>query len=308
MKTKAASQFLERIVVERLRGYLQVVEEQWPVLLEPGSNVPIHEQRKAINRMRSMRRILKDAGLADELQEPIKQLRSWQRLLSPARDLDVTMDWIETLASRTKSKKAKKGSAMMLERLREKRRGVVEVLAEALDRNMGEETRAAIKELTAWAEVRPSSSGTSNGHLGSRSQLDLERALVGAFHDKWLERRAVAARQMTGENLHDFRKTNKRLRDAAGFLRDHVEDSWGAVYDALDDIHDAIGAMNDLRVLRAEILSERARHKPGGKKDKRLASLQKEGDRLFLSLSDDMLECWHTIHGGAIESRLALEP
>ena len=208
----------------------------------------LHQVRVGLRRLRAGIALLGDV-VADQDREPIKDNLRWiAGELGPARDFDVfAADVLEPLRA------AHPDNAVLEAAHRDFMERRAAAYARAIDAVGSGRFRGAVLDLAAWIEIGRWDENALAGHpIGARAASELSRLR------RKIKKKGRALRDLNAVERHRLRIRAKRLRYATEFFAATFP---GKTSDkrrkkslaALEDIQDALGALNDIAIRKALI-------------------------------------------------------
>lgn len=243
---------LRQLLASKQLDAVREVDALWPDLRAGADPNAVYRQRTALNRLRTFAALAGALAVPPPPKRAAKDLRDWRRILGAVRDLDVVEEWIGK-AAQTGGDGVRRGGDLFAGIARAERSAAAARLADAIDAREGRDARRALESVEH--QLRRRIAGPAPGvaiDADGPATDHLVRRLCAPFLADWAKAHDRAAATMAAEPLHDLRRVNKRLRDAARF----AEEAAGGPGDArlaqrLQALHNALGALNDLDVLQA---------------------------------------------------------
>ncbi len=234
---------------------VSLFDSLWPRWETDGDVLPPHRQRTSVNKLRGYALFLgMPTRKGSNFGGAIRVLRNWQGRLGPIRDIDVSRQWIQRCAE-SGGEPAAQAAAALDDKLSLRRATLVEQVRVDARGLPGAQTRIALATARHHFE-------TSLQQIGRRRRFDY-RPPLRTVAEPWLAERQIIRGTQNDEEIHSFRVKNKKLRFVLEILAKALEGdarqeviSQRAVISA--EVHNALGNLSDLLVLRNEVRMARA--------------------------------------------------
>jgi inorganic triphosphatase YgiF len=223
-------------------------------ILFAGRAEGLHQMRIGLRRLRAAIAIFADV-VGDETEKKIKTELKWiTQELGPARDLDVFA--AEVLEPLRASHPSDAGLTLTQRNFEAKRK---EAYRRANSAVRSERFRAAVLDLVAWVETGDWGSAGGEHRKAGRARAVAEHAKAELSKlRKRIKRKGSDIRQLSVMQRHKLRIRAKRLRYATEFFAGTFPGEASAKrrqesLEALKDVQDALGGLNDLATRHALI-------------------------------------------------------
>lgn len=275
---------------------LHLLDNRLPVL--KGSDPEaIHQARVALRRLRAAIAIFKSALRSEEVAFLGDEARWLAGELGPARDLDVFLaevfEPVADACAGAEGLAAYRGAAQQLQRQR---------LARAREAFRSRRFAAWRERFRSWlaADVAPPVAvvqGDPANPVGARYRpIAVYAADILTRRDRKMRKRGHQVTHLKPEELHNLRKSIKKLRYAAEFFGDLYDSGAGRYVKRLSRLQDVLGHFNDVAVaqsLMRDIERATARDSQAG------AAISSHVHHV-----SGLIAGWHAAHGATARKRL----
>jgi CHAD domain-containing protein len=225
----------------------------------------VHEARKDLKKLRSVLRLVRDELGEDVYRRENVRFRDAGRQLAGARDAEVKLETLQSLAARFDGRLSEDGLAPFAKALEEDRQ------RESQLDDQGVLERAV-------AEIEAGEAAVSDWPLQADDWSLIEPGLERAYR-RGRNRFADVRTEASDEAVHEWRKRVKDLWYQLRIVRNAWPEVLGETGDQAHELSDLLGDHHDLAVLRDDAL-ERRELLADGELERLLASISERQDEL----------------------------
>ena len=265
------------------RSCLRQVIANEPVMCG-GNAEALHQMRIGLRRLRAAVAVFADAVADGELEKIKGELKWITRQLGPARDLDVfAADVLGPLKERHPGDERIAAAHAEFDERR------AAAYATAIDAIQSARFRGAMIDLAEWIETGAWTNAADNAEFRDRPAAEHARRQLRRLR-KRIRRKGADLRHRSAPERHRLRIRIKRLRYATEFFAASFPGSEAArrrteSLNALKDLQDALGGLNDLAMHRT-LIAEQAGDAESGAQDsaasRHLSASEAQAETLLL--------------------------